>query len=423
MTCRGRTSLTLSAVFIVAFLIRLAAVLALRDITTGPEGDFAADPVEYNRLAISLAAGRGYAFDNTPTSFRAPGWPLALAAVYRVVGVNYVAAYLFSCALGAATCVIAYAIAVRVGLGNSAVWAGWLCALYVPHIYFATIFDSETLFVPVFGLAILLFLRHLCTRSMLILVLAGLVIGYAVLIRPPTILVVPLLAALLLWQARKTRQHSVFSPVILIITVLLVLLPWTWRNYRLHGALVWGCTNGGSTFYGGNNHGVVFNPNHWGGWISTRWLPDRELINAQPSEVAHDQMEWKLGRQWCRENWYLLPLAALLKFVRFWLPDFDSANSLYVAIQIIGYTPFLLLYLLSLRRLLRNPSYRTPQWYTLHACILATILIALIFWGSPRFRDGNTAILMSYAMPGAAVFLAPFRWRASHAPSHGAHAV
>lgn len=36
------------------------------------------------------------------------------------------------------------------------------------------------------------------------------------------------------------------------------------------------------------------------------------------------------------------------RFVRFWLPDFDSPNRAYVASQVVGYTPFLILFLVGL---------------------------------------------------------------------------
>ena len=38
-----------------------------------------------------------------------------------------------------------------------------------------------------------------------------------------------------------------------------------------------------------------------------------------------------------------LPLLGVYKFVRLWLPDLYSANKKYVALQVAGYTPFLIL--------------------------------------------------------------------------------
>jgi heme A synthase len=40
-----------------------------------------------------------------------------------------------------------------------------------------------------------------------------------------------------------------------------------------------------------------------------------------------------------------------------------------------------------------------------HGIIAATIITALIFWGSPRFRDANLPLLMAYAAVGLQTIL------------------
>jgi Dolichyl-phosphate-mannose-protein mannosyltransferase len=398
----------LMLLLVVAFLIRLAAVLALRDITAGPEPDFAADPREFNQLAVSLATGHGYAFDGRPTSYRAPGWPLALAAVYWLFGQNYLLANLLSCAVGAATCLLAYAIARELNLGRAALWAGWLCAIYVPHIYFSTLFSSETLFAAVFGLCVWLFLCYLRSGSYPLLALAGLTLGYASLTRPVALLVAPPLLLILLYRTWRSDRHDWPSLPVFLITVAVVIVPWTLRTSMVHGRFVAIASNGGSTFYGGNNDRVLHEPRLWGGWVSTLHLPGRDRVDAQPDEVAHDDMEWELGLAWCRAHWTSLPVLAFFKLARLCLPDVASANLTYDLLQLVAYTPFLLLYLFSLPTLLTRPELRTLPWFTLHLIVLANILTALFFWGSPRFRDANTPLLMAYAVVGAQAVMARF---------------
>ncbi len=99
---RQKTFLVL--VVLTAFLLRLGAVAALRDITEGPGDEMGADGREYNALALRVASGAGYSYANSGgqgTSFRAPGFPLFLAGVYYLFGENYVSAYLAFCCLGA----------------------------------------------------------------------------------------------------------------------------------------------------------------------------------------------------------------------------------------------------------------------------------------------------------------------------------
>jgi hypothetical protein len=47
-------------IFVAAFLIRLLALLALRDIHAGPTRTFGADGIEFNKLAHQVALGHGY---------------------------------------------------------------------------------------------------------------------------------------------------------------------------------------------------------------------------------------------------------------------------------------------------------------------------------------------------------------------------
>src|SRR6516165_5509595 len=136
-----------------AFLVRLAAVLALRDLEVGPLGPYSQDDVQYNALALEVAQGNGYVNDRgRPTSFRAPGFPLFLAGLYALAGPNYPLAYLSFCLLGALSCLLTYLLARELLPEGPARLAAVLAAVYLPHIYFATVFWSENLFVPCLAL-------------------------------------------------------------------------------------------------------------------------------------------------------------------------------------------------------------------------------------------------------------------------------
>src|SRR5258708_19876583 len=79
----SRTPSFVLCLLLTAFLIRLGAVVLLRDIDQGPTAGGSADDVEFDALAHSLAAGKGFARpDGRPTSFRAPGWPIFLPPLH-----------------------------------------------------------------------------------------------------------------------------------------------------------------------------------------------------------------------------------------------------------------------------------------------------------------------------------------------------
>src|SRR5262249_35973840 len=154
-------------------------------ITQGPTGEPSADDVQFNTLALNVAQGCGYVKESgQPTSFRAPGWPLFLAGIYALVGPNYPLAYLTCCLLGALSCVLTYLLAREMLSEGASRWAAVLAAVYLPHVWFSTIFLSEILFVPCLTLGVWLFLRHLKSRSLGTLAGAGLVLGWATLTRP-----------------------------------------------------------------------------------------------------------------------------------------------------------------------------------------------------------------------------------------------
>jgi 4-amino-4-deoxy-L-arabinose transferase-like glycosyltransferase len=393
---------------VLSFALRLTAVLAMRDVGQGPSGSVSADDVQFHHLALHLSAGQGYVNDaGRATAFRAPGFPFFLAAVYWLTGDVPPLVYVLNCLLGAAGCVLAYLIGREVFSEVWARWAGVLAACYLGHVYFAAVYASENLFVPFLALGVWLLLRFLRNGSPTFVLLAGLALGVATLARPGSILLLGLLPPVL-WMVLR-RQHRPTTVPLLIFgcSFLAVIAPWTCRNYQRFHRVVLVATNGGSTFYGGNNDRVVSEPRLWGYWVSTTDLPHRDWIDAQPDEVAHDKMEWKLGTDWLRQHPGKIPLLLTLKFARmWWLPDFDSGRFYYL-LRIVAYFPFLLLFLLAGPRLLRERTLWSGPWLIVHATMLATILTVLIFWGCPRFRDANLPFLMLYAVLGLQVLARP----------------
>lgn len=393
----------LLALAVLAFVVRFAAVLALRDIHAGPTRSLGADGIEYDHLATQLSIGHGYVWSpGHPTSFRAPGFPIMLAGVFALSGHSYPVVYLVFCLIGAAGCVMAYLVTRELADEKTARLAGLLAVVYIPHIYFSVGFDTENLFALCLALSVWLLLRFLKSGSMGLVLLSGLALGWASLTRPFALLLIPMFLAVLGWHLLGSGRIRALLPTaaFFLAACVAVVAPWTVRNHRVHHQFVAVATNGGSTFYGGNNDRVLHERKHLGGWLSTGELPHRDWVDAAPNEVAHDRVEWNLGKQWVRTHLASMPLLEVYKFVRLWLPEVDSLNRKYVALQLVGYTPYLALYLVALAGVLGRREYRTTGWLLMHTAILGTILTALIFWGSPRFRDANAVLLMAYAAVG-----------------------
>jgi 4-amino-4-deoxy-L-arabinose transferase-like glycosyltransferase len=391
--------------FLVALAIRLSAVLVMRDFHEGPNFRQATDGVIYSRLGNHLALGEGYIEEaGVPTAFRPPGFPLLLAGIYALAGQYYPLVYLAFCTLGASSCLLAYALAREVLSEYFARWAGILSSVYIPHIYFSTLFYTETLFIPLLGLSLWLLVRHLKTGRPWQLASAGLALGLAALVRPAAL--VPFAVFALVLVANRPRDWRRISIQVAIFTMSFLgpILPWSVRNYVVLGRPVLIATEGGCTFWGGNNDLVLNEPRRYGVWAPFTVLPSLDRILAARDEIERDQIEWRLGMEWVRTHMSSMPRLLLFKFCRLLLPDLESPSKSYILIQAAGYTPFLILFVLGGFRSLWDRRSRTISWWVLHLTILATVLTALIFYGSPRFRDAVLPVLMVYASLGLATF-------------------
>jgi 4-amino-4-deoxy-L-arabinose transferase-like glycosyltransferase len=391
-----------AALFVAAVLLRLCAVFVLRDPAARPdESACGADCVEFESLARQVAHGNGYSTESgRPTAFRAPGFPLLVAGVYMLAGFRPEAAYAAFAAIGGLAVVLTWLTAGRLLPAPVAAVAGMMAAIYLPHVYFTTLFSSENLSAFALAALALSSIVYLQRGAMLLPVLAGVALGVSILARPFAILLAPLLIAIFLFYGPGRRITSVAACALLVVGTAAVVGPWALRNLRVLGSPVFGSTNGGSTFYGGNNDVVATRPGHLGSWVSTVVLPGRAWIEEAPDEVTHDRREWALGIRWIGSNPEKLPQLVIAKLVRYWLPDVGSPNPRYVALQLLATTPCLLAVLIGLGVTLAGPQYRTGAWLVVHAITLATLACGLIFWGAPRFRDGSFTPLMLYGGVG-----------------------
>jgi 4-amino-4-deoxy-L-arabinose transferase-like glycosyltransferase len=333
-----------------------------------------------------------------------------LAGLYSLLGDCAIASYSLFCVLGALACVLTYALARAITTEIVARVAGILAAVYLPHAYMASQYISENLYVPALALGLWLFVLALKRDSLVSVALAGLTLGWATLTRPGALLLLPLLVGVLLWntwRAPAPRRRFWTASPLFAVAFLGVILPWTIRNHQVHGKWILIATNGGTTFWGGNNDRVLNETRHLGYWVPSTELPHRDKIDSALNEAHRDDIEWQLGKDWVSEHRASLPLLALYKLARlWWLPDFGGGPRW---VRVVSYAPFFLLYASFLVRFAWRRDCWTVSWQVVHASTLVVIVTALIFCGEPRYRDANLPVLMMYASLG----LLPRAWLAS----------
>ena len=386
-------------VFAAALAVRLGIGVFL-GFQTGPDqAACGADTIEFEQMAWSAASGEGFRLhaDGDATAFRAPGYPLLLSVVYRLVGRAYWANRVLLSVLGALTCVMVYALALRLtGQAVVAFSAALLTAALPLQFYWCGHFMSEPLAAFLNVATVLLLVRaplqsSMPTRSrthVLTYLAAGVLCGLAALTRPAALLMLPILAVLWAISRNGGWKRWIASVAFFALGIALAVAPWTIRNRIVLDRWALIATNGGSTFWGANNDIVARPGAHWGSWVTTTRV-DRERKEAEvwslANEVDRDKAEWRIGLEWVRENPEKVPMLLAGKFWRLLKPFPDSPNRIYVLATALGWILLLPTSLLGLCIVLQHREMR-GRFIPLHAQLLTLLATTMIFYGSERFR-------------------------------------
>lgn len=240
-------------IFGAAILLRLAYLSDLRAL---PFFDHPVMDASYHDTwAREILAGkisRGEPF------FRAPLYPYLLALLYGISKGSYLAPRLAQMILGSLTSLMAFLLARRYFGRLAGVLAGLACAAYPTLIYFDGELLTESLFIFLSMLGLLLVESARDTDRRSLWLGAGVVFGLAMVTRPNIALFVPVaVAGALIFSRRR-----LLAGVLITVGLLIPLAPVTIHNYAVSREfipLVW---QGGLNFYLGNNAAAT-------GWSAT----------------------------------------------------------------------------------------------------------------------------------------------------------
>lgn len=210
------------------------------------------DAAGYHILAENLLQYGSLTWDGeTPTSFRMPGYPGFLAAVYQAFGTDPLLVRVLQALLGGLTVFPVAAVARRLGGDLAGILAGVGMALHPLVVYITGWLYSETLFIFFLWVGVWLLYQGLDEISVRKSVAAGFLFGAATLIRPELFLF-PLFSVgfclLFAWKRGQLKMLLIAQGI-----MLMVIFPWVVRNYVVHEEIVLLTTNTGAVFYGGNN--------------------------------------------------------------------------------------------------------------------------------------------------------------------------
>ncbi len=230
----------------------LLAGLLLRLWFVAHEARVVGDSLVYGELAKTWLQHGVYGFAESgptpgsihlrPTLIRLPGYPLFLAACFRLFGMEHYNAVLFvQVAVDLVSCCLAAALAGRL-FGRRArlpvLWLAVLCPFTANYV--ATVL-AETLVFATMALAFYAFARWqeagLGYNRWLWTVVAAL--AYSILLRPEQGLLAAAVLPAMLWRTLATRKsrlrplHAALPVLVAAFCVILPLIPWTARNWQI----------------------------------------------------------------------------------------------------------------------------------------------------------------------------------------------
>ena len=361
------------------------------------------DGRDYDTFASNLLRFREYSLSpGTASALRPPVYPLFLALIYCIFGHSYIAVRLLQAIISSLSCLLIAVLGEKMWNRGVGTLSAWLFAIHPGSIYLVGRFLSETLFVFLFILTLLLIIKNKTHWS-------GILLGVSILIRPNVVLFIPLLI-LFFWFIYGKKGGFLRRSLLILLEIFLLNLPWVIRNYLVFHEIVPFTNHGGWTFFACNN------PLANGGYVSgplDRMLGFEAHFNYAPSnlplwkdstEVRSDRTFLKKGLQWVWKNPKDFGLLIPKKLEKTWNPFRKPSQSFAKKFTIIFGIYYLFIMLLAIGGFL----FTLTQWkrfFLIYSPILAVTINSVIFYGSTRMRFPSDPFLILLSSIGLDLIL------------------
>lgn len=415
---RRNFGLVLGGIVVLGVVVRIAYIeIVLHHVNVF------ADSIWYYQQGRSLRHGGGFVdvfhwfgwVDGHPapkaaaTAYWPPGYPSFLAVVQAVVGDGLRTSQLAGCATGAAT----IALSGLLGRAIAGRTMGLLGALLVALSPFVIAVDgslmSETLYVPLVLLALLLAQRARTRPTAPSWCALGAVIGLAALTRQDALLLVlvAMIPAAVLSRERLTRLVPRVG--LGVIVTALVVTPWIVRNDIQVGVPQISTVSGIGTIAAANcPH--VYHGDKLGWWAFACTKPDlgRETNEAHlVRALSHDARTYALAHM---SRWPLVGTARVLRVWGLWNPGqqtrFEGRQTRSTDWQRVAWLVSTGTLFMGIAGLVVLARRRRPIAMLVAPMVMAT-LVALISYGNPRY---DAAAAPAVAIAAAAALLAIWEW-------------
>ncbi len=393
--------IALTAVFVGALALRIGVTSSFVGLGAPPDYDANPDQIDYEFYASQMAAGKGYTEKSgQPGARRPPGTSWAILPAYLAFGRSFAAARVWFCVMSAATCVLVGVLTRQCfGAVAGVIAAVWL-ALYPGHFYYTMHFLSETPYGLWLSAALVLTITGIKNRSKTAHIAAGACWGLAILTRPQLIFLLPVSLVAAWFATATTRRERLFTWGLQACLVMLVLLPWVGRNAVALGKPTIS-TIGGHGLWGANNEVVLNTPHLAGSWVKTSTLRN-EQHPLFGSEIEMEATAWRYGFEFIQQNATQMPYLCVMKLFRLVWPMTDTPNTAVrwaFALGWIAVAPFLIAGLYLGWRQARGPA------LVLLIPMASIVVMAIVFYGSGRFRDSCAPAFLPFASLAVAKLL------------------
>jgi hypothetical protein len=263
------------------FIISLQVLCSLVYILILPF-ELSGDSEWYLRQAHNLAAGNPVATaQGELTAFWPIGYPVIIAVFYRIFGPALIVAQILNIPFLAGITLLTYALGRQLFDPRNACRAALLLSLMPSQIFYSIMPLAD---IPFSFLVLLLIYLLNVRQSWKTVLLAGLVFGLAMLIKPVIIFFPVFYAVYRFWRDRRWRPVLLRAAMIVILGEL-ILLPWQIRNARVFDTFVLVSNNGGYNLWMGNN------PNSSGGVLPETFYIQQDTLRWMYQELSEAERD------------------------------------------------------------------------------------------------------------------------------------
>lgn len=370
------------------------------------------DAVSYHQTAANLVERQIFTspvdppYDpNLPSTFRPPLTPFFLAGIYAVFGIDLFWGRVGLAILNSLSCGLLYLFTQKLIGHTTGIIAGLVCSVYPFFLLLVLIPLTEGL--SIFLSLLLLFLLYRFTPSSQSpninssrqlypgwLISVGVVFGLALLNKASNIVLLPCIFVWSMFSLSGSWRLRCLRFLLILAMTSLIIFPWAMRNQRITGTFTPINSNGGWTFYLGNNAYTEVNVSALENGTTNGWIPPEEVflpfkdLSFQDTQKYEKRSIW-LGVSFIRENPAKFFNLAWRKLKIFWSPYAHLVDQM-------SWYPLAIISMIGI-------VYSLKDWkkhLLIYLFILASMSIPVVFTSMPRFRAPVMPFLMFYGAFG-----------------------